>query len=300
MVPVLGILTALLLSLHPAASPLVSSDDPAPDPAEPTDAADPLDHATPRMPAIVGHRGASAHAPENTLASFRLGFEQGADAIEGDFRLTRDGHIVAMHDRDLTRTTGDPRPVAEVVLEELRILDAGSWGRWLAEGFAGEPIPTLAEVLAIVPEGRGILVEIKDSPRIVEPLVATLDASGLAPDQVTVIAFDADVVESLKRRAPRWKAFWLTSFKEHDGIWTPSVAEVVATATRIKADGVDVKAEPAVLTESFAAAVRQAGLELHVWTVNDAALAKRLAAIGVDSITTDRPGDLRQVLTTAP
>lgn len=252
--------------------------------------------STNRTPAIVGHRGASAHAPENTMAAFRLGFAHGADAIEGDFWLTSDGHIVAMHDRDLERTTGDPRPVAEVTLEEIRGLHAGSWGRWKDRGFDGEPVPTLEDVLAIVPDGKGILVEIKDSPRIVEALVAALDASGLGVDQVTIISFDAGVIESLKRSAPRWKAFWLTSFKERDGVWRPTVDEVVTTARRIKADGVDVKAEPSVVNDAFAKAVRQAGLELHVWTVNDAALARKMAEVGVDSITTDRPREIRKAL----
>ncbi|MFM1832915.1 MAG: Glycerophosphoryl diester phosphodiesterase [Planctomycetota bacterium] len=249
---------------------------------------------TPRLPAIVGHRGAAAHAPENTLASFRLGFEHGADAVEGDFWLTRDGRIVAMHDRDLHRTTGDPRAVADVTLEEIRTLDAGSWGDWKEAGFAGEPVPTLEEVLAIVPAGRGVLIEIKDSPRIVEALVAALDAATLETHQVTVISFDADVIASLKRRAPTWKAFWLTSFKERDGAWQPSVADVIATAQRIQADGVDVKAEPKVVDESFAKSVREAGLELHVWTVNDVEVARRMAEIGVDSITTDRPREIRE------
>jgi glycerophosphoryl diester phosphodiesterase len=251
---------------------------------------------TPRLPVIVGHRGAAAHAPENTLASFRLGFEQGAEAIEGDFWLTRDGRIVAMHDRDLHRTTGDPRNVADVTLEEIRTFDAGSWGDWKDAGFAGEPVPTLEEVLGIVPDGRGVLIEIKDSPRIVEALVVALDASSLGTDQVTVISFDADVIASLKQRAPKWKAFWLTSFKERDGVWHPTAEDVVATARRIKADGVDVRAEVAVVDEAFAKTVRGAGLELHVWTVNDAAVARRMAEIGVDSITTDRPAEIREAL----
>ncbi len=252
---------------------------------------------TPRLPAIVGHRGAAAHAPENTLASFRLGFELGADAIEGDFWLTRDGRIVAMHDRDLHRTTGDPRSVADVTLEEIRALDAGSWGDWKDAGFGGESVPTLEEVLEIVPIGRGILIEIKDSPRIVEALAAALDASELTTDQVTVISFDADVIASLKQRAPKWKAFWLTSFKERDGVWRPTIDEVVATARRIKADGVDVQAETAVVDGSFVKSVREAGLEVHVWTVNDAALARRMTEIGVDSITTDRPAKIREAVT---
>lgn len=245
-------------------------------------------------PAIVAHRGASEDAPENTMAAFRLGFEQGADAIEGDFRLTKDGHVVAMHDRDLERTTGDRRQVSEVTLDEIRALDAGSWGRWKGGSFAGEVAPTLAEVLAIVPPGKRILVEVKDSPRIVGPLASTLESSGIGTDQVVVISFDAAVIESLKRTAPKWKAFWLTSFKLEDGSWTPSIDRIITTATRIKADGVDVKAEPAVVDEGFMRAMRDAGMELHVWTVNDAIVAKRMKEVGVSSITTDRPGALRR------
>ncbi len=212
----------------------------------------------------------------------------------------KDGRIVAMHDRDLARTTGDPRKVADVTLEDIRPLDAGSWGRWKDRGFADERVPTLEEVLAIVPTGRGVLIEIKDSPRIVEALVEALETSSLTADQVTVISFDAGVIESLKRSAPRWKAFWLTSFKERDGVWRPTVDEVIKTARRIKADGVDVRAEPAVVNETFAGAVRDAALELHVWTVNDPGLARRMAEIGVDSITTDRPAEIREALRSAP
>lgn len=245
--------------------------------------------AAPRLPAIVAHRGASEDAPENTLASFRLGFDQGADRIEGDFRMTSDGHIVAMHDSDLARTTGDARVVAEVTLEEIRSLDAGSWGGWDRRGFAGEPVPTLEQVLSIVPEGRGILVEVKDTARIVDPLVAVLEESDLDPKQITIISFEEDVVERFKRIAPDRRAFWLTSFREGTEGWRPSVEEVIETANRIGADGVDVRATPEVVDESFAKAIRDAGLELHVWTVNDPGLARRMVEVGVDSITTDRP-----------
>jgi len=281
------LLAAAIATVTPMSSsdPVITTPDTTPD-----------TNPTPATPAIVGHRGASAHAPENTMAAFRLGFEQGADAVEGDFWLTTDGRIVAMHDRDLARTTGDPRKVADVTLDDLRPLDAGSWGRWKDRGFADERVPTLEEVLAIVPKGRGVLVEIKDSPRIVEALVEALEASSLTAHQVTVISFDAGVIESLKRSAPRWKAFWLTSFKERDGVWRPTVDEVIKTARRIKADGVDVRAEPAVVNETFAGAVRDAALELHVWTVNDPALARRMAEVGVDSITTDRPAEIREAL----
>ena len=126
------------------------------------------------VPQIVAHRGASHDAPENTLAAFRLGFEQGADAIEGDFRVTRDGVIIAMHDADFRRTTGDPRRVEDVDFEDVQQLDAGSWGRWAGGAFAGERVPRLEEVLAIVPEARVLFIEVKGTRTMVPALIETI------------------------------------------------------------------------------------------------------------------------------
>ncbi|MEE2972462.1 MAG: glycerophosphodiester phosphodiesterase family protein [Planctomycetota bacterium] len=247
-------------------------------------------------PLVVAHRGASEDAPENTLASFTLGFEQGADLIEGDFRMTADGRIVAMHDRTLARTTGDPRETSKVTRDDLRSLSAGDWGRWKDGRFRSESVPTLEEVLAIVPEGRGILVEVKDSARIVPTLVRDLDRSGLKEDRVKVITFDREVVKSMKRLAPRWKVLWLTSFSKRTGVWLPSVDEVIEVARSIGADGVDVQAEPDVVDRSFVDRVRLAGLEIHCWTVNDVELARKMSSIGMASITTDRPRVIREAL----
>ena len=116
---------------------------------------------------IIAHRGSSYLAPENTCAAVELAWQEGADAVEGDFRLTADGHIVAMHDATLKRTAGIDRRVAECSLEELRTYDVGSWKN---PQFADEPVPTLAEMLATVPAGKRFLVELKCSAEIVEPL----------------------------------------------------------------------------------------------------------------------------------
>src|SRR3954454_10841881 len=89
---------------------------------------------------IIGHRGASFDAPENTVASFRLGYEQKADACELDVYLTKDGRIVVIHDKDTRRTAGVDRPVVQQTLDELKKLDAG---KWKGDRFAGEKIPTL-------------------------------------------------------------------------------------------------------------------------------------------------------------
>jgi glycerophosphoryl diester phosphodiesterase len=109
---------------------------------------------------IIAHRGASHDAPENTLASFKLAWEQKADGIEGDFYLTKDGKIVCIHDKTTKRTSGQKveLDVAASTLAELRKVDVGAWKD---PKYAGEKMPTLEEVLAIVPAGKVFFIEIK-------------------------------------------------------------------------------------------------------------------------------------------
>src|SRR6478752_5983209 len=114
---------------------------------------------------IVGHRGASYDAPENTVASVKLAWEQKADAAEFDVYRTKDGKIVVIHDKDTKRTAGGVnKVVAESTLAELRALDVG---KWKGEKYAGERIPTLAEVLATVPAGKKVFIEVKPGPEVV-------------------------------------------------------------------------------------------------------------------------------------
>lgn len=244
---------------------------------------------------IVAHRGASYDAPENTLGAFELAWTQGADAIEGDFYLTADGHIVCHHDATTKRTAGVDLPVSGQTLAELKRHDVGSWKH---ESWAGERIPTLQEVLATVPDGGKILIEIKSDPEIVPTLVGVLQTMDLDTDQVAVIAFDEDVIAALEARMPQIRTYWLTDFKvDPVGRRRPTAADIVATTTRIGADGVDIEADSGILDADFVATLRDAGLEFHVWTVNDPALAIRMIRLGVDSITTDRPRWLRERLT---
>src|SRR5512143_199880 len=97
-----------------------------------------------RRPLILAHRGASRRAPENTMAAFRLAAELGADGVELDVQLSKDGEVVVMHDSRVDRTTDGHGRIRDLPLAELRALDAGGW---YAPEFAGERIPTLAEVL---------------------------------------------------------------------------------------------------------------------------------------------------------
>ncbi len=112
---------------------------------------------------IVGHRGASFDAPENTIAAFKLAWEQQADGIEGDFYITKDKQVVCIHDADTKRTAGKKLVVAESTLTELRELE---YGKWKDAKFAGEPIPTFEEVLKVVPSGKLFVIELKVGPDI--------------------------------------------------------------------------------------------------------------------------------------
>lgn len=242
---------------------------------------------------IVAHRGASYDAPENTIAAFRLAWEQGADGAEGDFYLSADGHIVCLHDRSLKRTAGSDRVVDKVPLNELKRFDVG---KWKAAKYEGERIPTLVEVFEIVPEGKTLLIEVKCGPEIVPQLKMDIDVSAISKDQLEIIAFNAEVIAACRKALPDVKAHWLTSWRESEAGFEPSEADVLATLKRVNASGLDASANPNILTEAFRNRLEEQGYELHCWTVNDPALAKKMIDAGVKSITTDRPGWLREQL----
>jgi glycerophosphoryl diester phosphodiesterase len=243
------------------------------------------------MAEIIAHRGASYDAPENTLAALRLAWRQHAGASEFDVRLTRDGRIVAMHDPDTRRTAGVAGKVADRTLAELKKLDVG---RWKGAAFAGEKIPTLAELLAATPAGKRVLIEVKCGPEIVPELGRVLKASKRKSGRTAVLSFRASVIAAVKEAFPEVPANWLVSLTERRK--KPVTAEgLIARAKRLGADGLGLEAAKS-LDEAFAKAVKAAGLRLDVWTVNDAEQARRLARLGVDGITTDRPGWLREQL----
>jgi glycerophosphoryl diester phosphodiesterase len=248
-------------------------------------------HHLPADPVLVAHRGASHDAPENTLPAFHLAWEQGADAIEGDFHLTSDQKIICIHDKDTARVTGKKLIVARSTLAELRALDAGSW---FDPRFAGTRLPTFAEVAATVPPGKRFFIEIKCGPEIVPVLLPELKASGLANEQIVVISFQAPVIAELKKQSPATKAYWLSSFGK-DPPLSPSADKVIATCKANRADGFSSKADPRV-DGTFVAAIRAAGLEYHCWTVDDPTVARRFLELGAATITTNRPAFLRQAM----
>jgi glycerophosphoryl diester phosphodiesterase len=244
---------------------------------------------------IIGHRGASHDAPENTLAAFRLALAQGADGFEADFYLTVDNHVICFHDKDTERLCGKKLLVTQTPFDELRALDVGSWKgpRWKAE-----KMPTMKQVLEIVPEGKKIFIELKSGPEIIAPMAQLIESSSLSPDQIVIISFHADAIAAAKKRLPDIRAHWLSGYEEQqDGRLTPTKEEVAATIRRIGADGFGSKAEPKHFDAAFIEHLRDSGCrEFHVWTVNEPPIARFYQQLGAWSITTDRPGWLREQL----
>ncbi len=237
---------------------------------------------------IIGHRGGAHDAPENTLPAFKLALELGADALELDIHLTKDGRLVVIHDPDTRRTTGTKNKVGETPLAALQQLDAGAWkgAEW-----RGTRIPELAEVLAMLPAGKRVFIELKCGAGALGELGRVMAVSGRAPEQMVLIGFDYALMAEVKRRHPDQQVCWIV---EPGGILgrTPGVAELVKRGVAGKFDGLFLSRKFPLAAE-FVGKLKAAGLPTYVWTVNDPALAKRLIAAGVAGLCTDRPGWLR-------
>jgi glycerophosphoryl diester phosphodiesterase len=242
---------------------------------------------------IIAHRGASFDAPENTLSAVKLAFEQGADACELDVHLTKDGKIVALHDADTRRTGGISRRVAGQTFDELRRLDVGKWGKWRNKGFS-EKIPLLDEALALIPEGKRVFIEIKCGREILGELGNALQRSGRSPAQIVIIGFSHETVKAAKAMLPEVEVNWLASspgrIKKK-----ARLKQIIEKAWAANVDGLDLSSRFPINHE-FVATIHKVGLKLYTWTVDDPALARREAEAGVDGITTNRPGWLREQL----
>jgi glycerophosphoryl diester phosphodiesterase len=236
---------------------------------------------------IIGHRGASDDAPENTVASFKLGYAQGADGCELDFRSTEDHRLIVIHDGTTRRVAGVDKKVSEQTFDELRALEVGQWGKWKGKGFT-EKLPTLDEALATIPEGRKFYLHCYCAESDIKQVRDSVVQSGRKPDQVVLIAFDLGPCIEFKKLLPQCQAYWLCSYRSKSS----SLTELIQKAKAAGVDGINLD-HHFPIDKAFVEKVHRAGLEMHVWTVDDVAEAVKLVRAGVDSITTNRPGWLR-------
>jgi len=226
----------------------------------------------------VGHRGACAYAPENTVASFDEAIRLGAKAVEFDVRLTADGHAVVLHDENVDRTTNGQGPVSSYLHFDLLLrLDAGSW---MHPRFSGTRIPTLEEALLAIGPHAIPVVELKTA---IPPdlLLKALRRYDLEEDAL-LISFDPEHLAPLRKASRKLDIGLLAD------AWSgelPSRAKALGADTLIL--NVDVLGSPQV------GACEAQGLEVWCYTANDVGMVAACAAMGVTGIITDRPDLIR-------
>jgi glycerophosphoryl diester phosphodiesterase len=271
----------LALGVHPAAAQLQAQT-----------------RATSASPAgpveIIAHRGASADAPENTLAAFNLAWRTGVKAIELDVHLTSDGQLIVSHDANTKRTTGVDRVIAQSTLAELHTLDAG---KWKGAQWTGEKLPTLAEVLATIPDDGKCYIEIKVGAEAVPAVAEAVKASGKRADQLAIISFQIDAVEAAKQQLPELEAYYLASFKQDSTTkaWTPTMEQLIQQAKAVHADGLDLSYNGPI-DRAAVQRIKDAGLGIVVWTVDSPDVARQMIGYGVEGVTTNRAAWLQQEL----
>lgn len=234
---------------------------------------------------VIAHRGASALAPENTLGAVRLAWQLDADAVEIDVQLSLDGQLVVIHDETLERTAGRTDTVGSLTAAALGQVDVGSW---FGDEWSAERVPTLREVVATVPDGRRLFVELKCGHGTVDALASPLADVAICPEKVVLIGFDRELIRSVKERYPRHHAYLVAEQKLDGTAWSPPVGEILESALEAGLDGVDLSNTLAV-DRAAVDVVHEAGLSCCIWTVNSLDDARRLIEAGVDSLTMDDP-----------
>jgi glycerophosphoryl diester phosphodiesterase len=244
------------------------------------------------IPRIIGHRGAAAAAPENTLESLREAKRQGATWVEVDAKLTADNHVILLHDDLLDRTTSGKGAAAQATFDEIRALDAGSW---LAPNWAGVKVPTLEEtVRELIGLGLNCNFEIKPCPGrehvtaelVIRELQRLWPAQGsTGGEKLLISSFAYDSLHVAYALAPEFPRAVLV--EEVPGNWRDLCSGVAAIA---------INPWHKTLTPEWTKAIKRTGLKILTYTVNETPRARELFDWGVDAVFSDVPGQLIDAL----
>ena len=254
----------------------------------------------------IGHRGASAYAPEHTFAAYDLALEQGADYIEIDLQMTADGVLVALHDKTLNRTADAPEGVPErycrglvskKTLEQIKMCDAGSW---FSPEYAGEQIPTLDEIFDRYGTSVNYYIETKNpdaAPGMEVELVGLLDEHGLIPEegpaetdswQVLIQSFSAESLMTIHELAPTLPLIQL--------YWAGTSKSIQRDLDAVSAYAVGIGPYKKDVDAALVEAAHEHCLAVHPYTVNTVEEMEALIALGVDGMFTNNPDLLDEVL----
>ena len=247
-----------------------------------------------RMPLIIAHRGASAHAPENTLAAFKLAVNTGADAVELDVYQTKDQRLAVIHDKTLNRTTNGSGNVSDFTLDELKELDAGSW---FDPKFKGEKIPALEEVIDALPDTTIIIIELKEgshqSPGIEEDVIEIIKKNKIA-DRVILKSFNQEVLQRLRKSAPEIPLCYVYAFRIP--FLSIIVDKGVSFGSIFKINVEYLQPHRLLLSRSFVEKAHECGYKVISWGVNSPRQIMQAIDYDVDGIETDYPNRVRMLL----
>ena len=251
-----------------------------------------------QVPLIIGHRGASASAPENTLAAFARAKKDRADGIEFDVRLAADGVPVCIHDASLRRTGLRPGRVSQLTHDELAAVDVGTWFNrrhpaHAREAFAREGIPTLARVLKLYgAKFDALYVELKcgrgEAERLARAVVEVISASSGHGRNCVVESFDLRALAEVRRLAPELATAAL--FERRLGRPHISAQEMIALARDCGAS--ELALHRSLVTTPTVRAAREAGLPVVVWTADDPVWAINALELGLRAVITNHPARL--------
>jgi len=229
---------------------------------------------------VVAHRGFSSIAPENTLIAYRKAIGAGARLAECDVQLSSDGVPVLMHDETLKRTTGVDRPVGDLTAKELQALDAGAW---FGAAYAGVRIPTLAQALAEIAPQLRFVIEIKGEA-MADAVARVVAASPVAPEDLMIFSFHLAAVTRIAQLEPLLPTTWLL-----ETVPTGAVGrrEVIRRALRARVSALGMSHKR--VTAEMVRAAHEVGLPVFTWTVNEESDMRRMIALGVDALISDRP-----------
>jgi glycerophosphoryl diester phosphodiesterase len=252
---------------------------------------------------IIAHRGGMGLGPENTLETFRRSIASGADALEIDLRMSKDGHLVALHDETVDRTTNGSGAVKEMKLAQIKSLDAGY--HWTSDGGRSFPfrglglvVPTLDEVFDAFPN-TPIVIEIKDNRSEICDSLCLAIGHHRRKDSTLVSSFHTDLLKKFRSNcthvatAAGFSEALMFSILVKTGfssLYTPAIQALLVPETF---------KNRLVVSRRWVAAAHSRNLRVEVWTVNEAAAMKRLITAGVDGIITDYPDLLARALKSA-
>ena len=229
---------------------------------------------------VIGHRGAAALRPENTMAAIEKAVEDQADWVEIDVQETKDGHVIVVHDSDFMKAAGNPTKVWDVTLDEASEIDIGSW---FDPAYSSERPPLLSEALEAVKGRSKLLIELKyygHDEDLENRVISLVEDAGMI-DDIATMSLKYPAVQKMKSLRPDWRAGVLA-------------ATSVGDLSGLEGDFLAVSA--ASVSPRLLARAHIAGKDVYVWTVNDAPLMSRMISIGVDGLITDDPALANEVI----